>query len=481
MIDWDDNTNRKEFRAALQRRYPNESDLRIFVDEELNENLAVIASGNLSATAYDLIVWARARGRLDEVFEAFRNQNPNDAAIAILQTKPLVQKAAKLSEQDWESLFTQFSVNDFADLQRAFLRGVQQTFKWTFQEMRPGESLPVDGSQIRELLTQFDQPELAAQFVEVAIAELRRSSEGTRDVTGLEQWRDRVAQEHGVLPLTPQSQPEPAQRGYLLIAVEESGADVIVYPELRVSGEESAIEFGVSPVTCSFAEIPNYLPLWIKQAEETLMGKCEYQGMLLELFLPCAFLEEDLATTWEIKDKRDRLISLGLQQTFMVRSFDRIRDKGVRRELEQKWKLLKQCVSEGNACDKFLLQKSCLKQGALQVLLKNKPGLKLVTQLPSERSDRQDLLYDVIDAAVPVAFWSPSIDEASLAELETQIHELSRASHLTDFASLASNWQTKLAESAIESVKHIRLLCDSPDRFPNLPDPDREEDLLVAS
>jgi hypothetical protein len=481
VINWDDNTNRKELREALQRCYPSYADLKIFVDEELNENLAVITSNNnLKTVVFDLINWAKTEGILDQVFEIFQSQNPHDPAIATLQAKSRIQRDAMLSEQDWESLFEQFSWHDFADLQRSFFQGYQQVFGRTFQQVRPDYSLLSQAEQIRELLTQHDQPDLAVRFVEIAIVEFWRSSDGVRDLTSLEQWRDRIAQQHGVKLLAPESRPEQMQRGYLLISVEESGADVIVYPELRVTGEEAAIEFGVSPVTCSFGEVPGYLSSWVKRAKETLSGRYDHQDMLLELFLPHAFLEEDLATTWEIKDKRDRLLPLGLQQIFMVRSFERIRDKDARKLLEKKWKLLKQCVSEGNACDKFLLQKSCLKKGALQVLLKNKPGLKLVAQLPLERGDRQDLLYDMIDAAVPVAFWSPSIDETRLAELEAQINLLSRESHLTDFTDLASRWQVKLAEAEIESVKHIRLLCDCPDRFPNLPDSDREEDLLVA-
>jgi vWA-MoxR associated protein C-terminal domain/Effector-associated domain 1 len=480
VINWDDNIKRKEFREALQRCYPNESDLKIFVDEELNENLAVITSGNLGAAAYGLIAWARAKGRLDEVFEAFQTQNPNDPVASMLQARSLIQQTAKLSEQDWELLFEQFFLTDFADLQRAFFQGFQQVFERTFQQVRPDYPPLYQLDHIRELLTQYDQPELSVRFVERAIAEFRRS-DMTRDVTGLEQWCDRIIQQHGVSRLAPRSSLEKTQRGYLLMAVEESGADVIVYPELQVTGEETAIEFGVSPVRCSFAEIPDYLPIWIKRAEEALSSRYESQEIFLELFLPCSLLEEDLAMTWEVRDKRDRLIYLGLHQPFMVRSFERILDKRTRKTLEQNWKLLKECMGQGNACDNFLLQKSILeKRGALQVLLKNKLGLKLLAPLPQEQVDRQDLLYDIIDAAVPIAFWSPSVGEISLAELETQIHGLSKESNLTDFTDLASRWQVKLAMSETESVRHIRLLCDCPDRFPNLPDPDQEADLLVA-
>lgn len=114
-------------------------------------------------------------------------------------------------------------------------------------------------------------------------------------------------------------------------------------------------------------------------------------------------------------------------------------------------------------------------------LLRNVPGLKLVAKLPPEREKRKDLLYEIIDAAVPIALWSSSSDEAIFDELKTQMHNLSRESHLIEFADLASRWREKLAQSQTAAVKHIRLLCDCPDRIPNLPDPERDEDLLVAS
>jgi len=139
-------------------------------------------------------------------------------------------------------------------------------------------------------------------------------------------------------------------------------------------------------------------------------------------------------------------------------------------------------VTAGNACDKFHLQETYLEtQGALLVLLKNVPGLKLVAKLPAESEKRKNLLYEIVDAAVPIALWSPSADEAILAELKTQMYNLSKESHLIEFADLARRWQAKLADPETESVKHIRLLCDCPDRVPNLPDPDQDEDLLVAS
>jgi hypothetical protein len=482
VVDWNDNTKRKAFRLALQRVYPNPDDLRLFVDEELNENLAVIAANNnLQVTAHDLVAWARAKGRLDEVFQAFCNGNPSDPVIAELQQRPLIDRPLTLMEEDWRTLFEQFSPSDFADIQRAFLRGFQRALDVAFQQVRPDHPPLTEPDQIQALLVKYDNPKLAVRFVESAISEIQRSHEGKdRDLTALGQWRDRIAQQHHVPPLASEPAQTMDRQGYLLIAFEESGSDVIVYPELRVTGKPNPIEFGVSPVKCLFGEVPDYLSDWIYRAEEALDGQHDGE-ILLELFLPCALLEEDLATTWEVKDRRNRPIFLGMHRLFVVRSFDRLRDDDAKRSLERKWKLLHDCVRAGNACDKFHLQEEYIEmKGALFVLLKDALGLKSVAKLPPDREKREEWLYEIIDAAVPIALWSPSVDDAMLAELKIQMNNLSRESRLTNFVDLAYRWQAKLARSETASVKHIRLLCDCPDRLPNLPDPDREEDLLVA-
>jgi len=487
VVNWDDNKKRKDFREALQKVYPSDAELAIFVDDALDKNLTTIAGGdNLQVIAYNLVNWARAQSRLDELYNVFKQEHCKHSVIEKIERSSFVSQTCNLTQNDWDELFGQFRPDDLADLQRAFRQGFEQALKLTFQQAQPKHPPILELTQIRELLESYDAnekgPVLAVRFVECVIAELQRSNGGNdRNLTALEWWRDRIAQQYKVSPLAPEPDQKVVRQGYLLVAFEESGSDVIVYPELRVTGESKPIEFGVSPVKCTFQEVADYLSDWIYLAEKALDGKHDSDEILLELFLPCALLEEDLAI-WKVKDKRAKPISLGMHRMFVIRSFDRIGDENAKKVLERKWQLLKDCMKTGNACDKFHLQEKYLEtKGALLVLLKNVPGLKLAAEFPLEREKREDLLYEIIDSAVPIALWSPSVvDEAILAELKTQMNNLSRESHLTDFADLAHRWREKLAQSETESVKHIRLLCDCPDRLPNLPDPDREEDLLVA-
>lgn len=71
---------RKQLRQAIIAAYPAPGDLEIFVDEALNQNLAVIAGGrNLNQTVYDLIKWAVAKGYTDGLIMqlAQDTQNPD--------------------------------------------------------------------------------------------------------------------------------------------------------------------------------------------------------------------------------------------------------------------------------------------------------------------------------------------------------------------------------------------------------------------
>ncbi|MBD2465772.1 hypothetical protein H6G89_32810 [Oscillatoria sp. FACHB-1407] len=488
-IDWDDNTKRKAFREALQGVYPSGAELERFVDEELNVNLATIAEGaNLQATAYGLMQWARSKGRLDEVYQAFKSLNSEHPLIKTLEKESFVSPKSNLTQDDWDVLFRQFFPNDLADLQRAFQQGFKKTFGIAFRQMQRQPAPLVELSQIRELLELNDAddkgPVLAVCFVEYAIAELRRSSEGNdRDLTPLEQWRDRISRQYQIPPKPAEPIPKTACHAYLLVALEEIGSDVNVYPELHITGVEKPVGFGAQPTTCPVDKVADQISEWIRQAEDALdPDACDDEEVTLEVFLPCQHLEEDIATTWKIKDKRGDEIALGKHRRFLVRSSDRIRDRQVQIALKRRWLELEACVNANNACDKFHLQENCPQEkGDLRALIKDKGalGLKFVAQLPTDPGKRLNLLYEIIDAAIPIALWSSDMTETDAIALKTEFDHLLTQSRLNNFADLARQWRMRRNEST--SAKHIRLLCDRPDRLPKLPDPNQEEDLLVAS
>nr|WP_277882810.1 hypothetical protein [Leptolyngbya sp. FACHB-671] len=268
-----------------------------------------------------------------------------------------------------------------------------------------------------------------------------------------------------------------------MVALEEIGGDVNVYPELHITGVEKPVRFGARPTTCGIDQVADQILQWISQAEETPeILQCEEEEVILELFLPRKQLEEDIADTWNVKDKWGNTVELGTHRRFLVRSSERIREPKIQKALKRKWQLLEACIAAKNACDKFHVQtKWPEKKGDLLALLKDSdaPGLKLIAKLPTDSVKRRELLEDIIDAAVPIAIWASEVTEIDANTLKTEFDTLLKQCDLTNFADLARQWRKRRIESV--SAKHIRLLCDRPDRLPKLPDPNQEEDLLVAS
>ncbi|MEM6500508.1 MAG: SUMF1/EgtB/PvdO family nonheme iron enzyme [Cyanobacteria bacterium P01_C01_bin.89] len=77
-MDWS-KTNKKKFRQALQGVYRTYSDLRIFAAEELDWRLEEIvpSSHTIKTASFDLIAWAEGRGKLQALYEAFQEENPD--------------------------------------------------------------------------------------------------------------------------------------------------------------------------------------------------------------------------------------------------------------------------------------------------------------------------------------------------------------------------------------------------------------------
>ncbi len=475
------------FRLTLQKVYTGYAELELFVDEALDMSLADIApQAKLSTVVFNLLKWARAETRLDELFKQFCLTNPQEEAalIARLQPQSLVNRPGNLNETDWNDLFDGLEADDALYLQIACRQGFLATYGRSFEELRPDRPPLNSLSDLQALLAKYDFPTLAVRFVEGAIAELRRSSENNdRDLSELEAWRDRIAAQFNVPPPAPATDQNIVRHAYLLVALEELGDDVNVYSELRVTGVEKPIGFGASPDTCSIAEAVDRISGWIHQAEAALEADASDDGeVTLEIFLPCNYLDQDIATGWLAKDKRGKEVALGTHRRFLVRSLERIRDRQIQQTLARRWQQLEACADTQAIYNQLCRQETYSEErGALQALLKDLDalGLKFLGQLPSDPVKRADLLYEIIDAAIPIALWSSDVASGDINTLEAEFDALLTTCRLTNFADMARCWRLQRMQSP--TAKPIRLLCDRPDRLPQLPDPRREEDLLVAS
>lgn len=409
-------------------------------------------------------------------------EGPGPGIPALLQVVeqitgiPFIKPISKPKAEACQALFDLFTPRDFGSIHEAFLRAFQDVHEKDFWAIRPEHPSLTDPDQIQALI-QIYEPVLAVRFVEQAIAIWQRDDQlPQRDVTPFKQWLEQTMATFNISPKPPEP-PKPATgQGYLLIALESHGPSINVFPELHLAGDSNPIKFGASPKTCSLAEVPQYLSTWIQAAEQKLVAYgCG--RVSLEFFLPCQYLEEiiDAADEWEIQNQQGRPRPLGKSRGFVVRSLDRIRDLPNQTILKANWQLLEACLRDQQVCEQFHPQLDCPEIGDLEGL-GQVPGLKLIAELPLSDTDRQEIYYDIINAAVPIAFWFGQNNTQTCDERLAELDALLKDCPLTDFAKLAHYWKAKRSQS------HLRLLCDRPDRLPRLPDLENraDEDAIVA-
>lgn len=389
---------------------------------------------------------------------------------------PFIKPVSRTGTEVCQALFDLFTPRDFAVIHEAFLRAFQDVHEKDFWAIRPDHPSLTDPDQIRSLIQAYE-PLLAIRFVEQAIAIWQRDDHLLqRNVTPFKQWLEQTIATFNIAPKAPDPPKPVAGQGYLLIVLEAHGPSINAFPELHIAGESNPIKFGGSPKTCNLAEVPQYLSTWIQAAEQKLVAYgCG--RVSLEFFLPCQYLEEiiDAADDWEIQNKQGRLRKLGMTKAFVVRSLDRLADLATQEILKANWQLLEDCLRDKQVCEKFHPQLDCPKIGALEGL-GQVPGLKLIAELPLSDNDRQEIYYDIINAALPIAFWFGHNNTQTCDERLAELDDLLKDCHLTDFADLAHYWKAKRSQS------HLRLLCDRPDRLPRLPDLENraDEDAIVA-
>ena len=469
-MEWN-GPNQGKLRKALLEIYvgSNTQSLRLFIRDNFTCSLDDIGGDDRETWAGALIEKFGQENLIDELYKTVCQQHSQHPAIERLQSElrgaPLMTNEPKI---DAGTLFTRFSpYNDFAAVQKAFLSAFKDTYG-SFLEIRP-EHPPLNTlSQIQSLIETY-QPTLAVQFAAHLSVELNEANQlNLRDAVAA--WRDRIAQEYNVTFKAPQ--PTPIERqGYLLVALQESArrtggkAFVTVFSELHVPGEQEPVEFGAATVTCSLDEVATHLSALIHQAEEALSiygcGRAT-----LELFLPCEHLDVNVAD-WDVLNKKGRPRPLGKHRGFVIRSLERAADNSTQAEVKRKWQFLKDCVEQQNACDRFHPQETCPAVGDLEDKLKDRPGLKLLAELPRNREDCLDILDDIIESGVPIALWFSAVEGITATEKLTEFDTLLQACGcLTDFSHLASQWRTQRQN---HPNQHLRVLCDCPDRWPSKP------------
>jgi Effector-associated domain 1 len=303
-IEWN-GVQREKFRIILQEFYIDYAELKMFVSEKLDANLPEITGERkLDLVIFELLEWASSpKGTgLNELLSKFceGNNRTRISILAELKCQPLIPISVKVPEEEWGNLFRMFDTSDSAYMQIAFREAFKAVYDKNFLEICPDHPPMNSLGEIQYLLTRYDNPILAVRFVERAIAQFRLSSEfQDYDFSALEEWRDRITEQFHVPPVAPIPNQTANRHAYLLVALEESGSDVTVHPELRITGIENPVRFTASlpKTSISIDRVADWISKWIHEAEEFIATDiCDNAKVTLEVFLPANYLEEDIAT-----------------------------------------------------------------------------------------------------------------------------------------------------------------------------------------
>ncbi|WP_346294098.1 effector-associated domain EAD1-containing protein [Sphaerothrix gracilis] len=475
----------KALRDAIYSVYPNHDRFEMFIALDVDsEQLCASDRSEIKIAIFRLIQQAESIGETEKLLIGLRDASEVEKREDIQQLcddllfklQPTVdQEKLSIAKPDLNSLFQQFDAAiDFPYIQIAFYSAFQTVFARSFFEMRPDRPSTNSLAAIRRLLEIYSA-ELAIRFAEYALEELSRSPLGMGRQNSqsffqaIDDWRQRMANEFGITSPLPKKIPQDSQ-GYLLVAFDAPRpdlSDISMTAELY-RGEEAYFGQPDAPqYCCKIEEAANRLSQWILSATEKLAAQnCKLD--CIELFLPCHHIESltDVADDWEVHNLQGRSRPFG-SRNYIIRSLERAAQEPTQVCLAKNWVQLEQCKNK-DVCDHFHLQRDCPKVGDLEGL--EASGLNLVADLSSNKGERQEILFDIINSGVPITFWfGPNNQQTSEKRLKS-LKDALKDVDLTNFVGLAQAWRT------IRARANVRLLVDCPHRRPSLPDPENRED-----
>ncbi|MBO9998016.1 MAG: hypothetical protein J7641_03245 [Cyanobacteria bacterium SID2] len=473
-MKWDKEIER-EFREALCDSYPNTTELAIFVDDNLEENLAKITTEtNLTYIVFKLIKWAEIqKRRLAQLLEAFCQDNSHHTLVARLQ--PIIAqlqedfvnpKNHNIKNEDWERLFENFQQNNLLILNKAWYEALQYQ---PLTEIYTNCPFFDRVGAIREILERYDDPKLAIAFVNRAIR-LLIALENIEDdvIQNLENWRDKIADSHRVPKIIGMGNKN--LHGYLLVPIQLQAGHVTIYPQLYITEDDRTypeIEKIESTwgIQCQINDVSNYLSETIAEAEKKLEVLKGEDTITLEVFLPWQYLDSHVHE-WDVTDELDDPCQLHVYRKFLVRSLDRATISGLKLKLKKAWNCLQNCLQNGSidrSFDKF----DCSSCKPLPALV-GKPGVKLGGGLPENIEQREAILKNLVKSAIPIAFWT--YQQFDLNETIEAFDMLLTVDNLKSFRNLAKAIREKRnAENPNPVHQDLGMLCDCPTRLPTLP------------
>ena len=204
-------------------------EIRVVLDVPVN----ILPANSPSDRAVSLLDWAKSeigcgQTTLKEVTDAivaeYKGPDNSEESLNLIEAEPSDTVTDTLDERLLSQVFQQFKGDDFADLQRAFFRAFELVEGVAFRKVRPDDPSLQKTACIQVLLNLFNDNKLLLRFIELAYVEIRRTYDGkNRDLSGLEQLRDRLSSDRNIALLPGPKPIEQEPQAYLLVSVQEMG------------------------------------------------------------------------------------------------------------------------------------------------------------------------------------------------------------------------------------------------------------------
>ena len=495
----------KEVREALLDAYPDQEDLEMMVDCELDESLNAIASGKTyRQIVYKLIKWAEAQDRLEELIEKASEDNPRNPKLKALKDKlnPSLfggietdSDEGKYLSQQWESLqnvLVEIDLDILEQMCKQVLHHSQmvEDINGTFPELINVKNLGV----IKKILLikcpkREDGMATVIEFVE-RLSKLEEIDKNNH--RQLKEWLEIVVTKLNIsLPTYPQKKLVGQNQAYLLITIEPKiQENIYLEAELVITNKNQSRENIVKPieleaentkVESSLEEISEKVHQFIVVAKEIIRKNYAIRELAIEIFAPLKYLEErfDLKT---IPDGFGSHIPLGKAYRLVMRSVERLQSNGgeYHDKLSLRWEKLRDFLASKPKEEQYQTKyrqicesSNCDWDGLADELeIEEQFGLQLKCCLPETPEERRKVFISVIKGGVPICLWlrcsqldviqdghkyEKVINQKTLKngyELYTQVWQIRRNSH------------SKRKEAQQYLGYHLGLLYDCPQRVP---------------
>ena len=387
----------------------------------------------------------------------------------------------QISMQRLDEFFSLIDERDHApEVSRAVMDAIEHCKKLRFDQVCESGK-PSEFEAVKRTLYRLDTPEIVAKFAQEATTQICKKNRAADFICKqMQAWCDRFQSDYNIP--TPESSINTdgaTQLGYLLVSLEKhpkvnkDGPYVNVFAEVHTASDAKPIPLGSH--TCALNDIGTRLYDLIEQARDAIADE-----VTLELFLPRMYLEQDVASWRLIDEDGEEAGTLSTEQPYIIRSLDRAKKKAHQGTLQRKWKDLLSCIQDKDSYRDFHTQTTCPKSGDLKVRLRRATGLFLTAALALDPTERRGTITDIIKASVPFALWFSNTEGSSAADRQAAFDLLLQPELQTDSALLAQQWSEHRLDNRGQPGTHLKLLCDYPDRWPSLYDPDDPDDAFVA-